>query len=125
VYHLFELHNSDGNDNFITDVIVAAETKDAAFEAIDKSIELPFEDSGLGDDTLAICEHWAYYDDYGNELSADDDVAEDNEGICYSGLYYWRSSHDTLEAAEAECGRYHGGPTYLEAEEETEGESDV
>ena len=119
MYHLFELHNCDGNDNFITDVIVTAETKDAAFEAIDKSIELPFVDSGLGDDTLAIYEYWVYYGDDGNELSDNAEIEEGNEGTCYSASYYWQSSHDTLEAAEAECVRYHGGPEYFLVEDVT------
>src|SRR3990167_4586866 len=113
MYHLFELHNCDGNDNSITDVIVEANDREAAFDVIDKSIELPFENTGLGGATLAIYKHWVYYDDDGNELSADDEIAEDNDGICYSASFYWQSSHDTLEAAEAECVRYHGGPEYF------------
>lgn len=110
MYHLFEMHDSDGNDNSITDVIVIAEDKDAAWKLIDANVESPYEDSGDGDDDLAIYQYWKYYDEDDNET---DDPPEDSEGICYSSSFYFQSSHATYAEAEAECKTYHGGPIVL------------
>ena len=120
MYYLFEMHDSDGNDNSITDVIVTASSKDQAFDVIARSIVPPYADSGLGDDDLAIYEYWKYYDGDGNEYPDGADIPEDNEGICYSSSFYFKSEHDTLDSAEKEHGYYHGGIVYLEDETETE-----
>lgn len=119
MYHLFEQHDSDSNDNFITDVIVEAETVETAFEVIDSKIVKPYEDTGLGDDTLAIYE---YVEEYENvtEEERENAMTIDDIGRMISQSFYYQSSHETLEGAEAECATYHGGPIYLLAEVEVE-----
>lgn len=116
MYHLFEMHESDGNDNHITDVIVIAGSKDAAFDVIAANVKPPYEDSGLGDGDSVIYEHWKYYDDDGNPID-DDDIPEDTEGVCYSSTFYYQSSYDDWKEAEDECARYHGGPMYIGKED--------
>ena len=121
MYYLFEMHDSDGNDNSITDVIVTANSKDQAFDVIARSIDSPYADSGLGDEDLAIYE---YFGDHAEDCSTrqDEDNDCDCEPILYSSSFYFQSEHDTLLAAMSRHFPYHGGIVYLGEETELETE---
>ena len=108
MFHRFEVHTGDSNDNWIDEFIVEAESKDKAFEIIEekisirarckeRGIEVPDSLTEDGDDGVW---YQMWYEDPPETDEEDTNWQHED--------YYWQGEYLTYDEAMEEMAGYHG-----------------
>jgi hypothetical protein len=108
MYYHFEQHDSDGNDNSITDIMIEADSKEEAEVIIEKEMKVNgFVDDNSDTDMMSFQKDIDTCDSASNDFCDDDcESCEYHNFYTYFKTFYYQGEYEKL--SDFKRSNYHG-----------------